>query len=73
MNVVVISRIKCEFATQLSRAGDQGCRLPDLKQNPESDPDPGSEPKNFLKSRIWVRSRIKNKLYRINNPLSKEA
>jgi hypothetical protein len=63
MNVVVISRIKCEFAAQLSPGGDQRCRCRIRNRTRIR-----SRSRNFLKSRIRIRYRIRNKSFRIHNP-----
>jgi hypothetical protein len=59
--IVVISRIQCEFAAQLSRGGDQHCRIRNRIRI-------RSRSRNFLKSRIRIRNRIRNKSFRIHNP-----
>ncbi len=61
MNVVVISRIKCEFAAQLSGAGDQRYRIRIMIRI-------RSRSRSFLESRS--RSRIRNKSFRIHHPAS---
>ncbi len=52
--IIVISRMKCEFAAQLSRGRDQLCRIRNRIR---------SRSWNFLKSWIW------NKSFRIHNPV----
>jgi hypothetical protein len=67
MYIVVILRIKVCFATQLSRGGDQRCRIRNRIWI-RSQIGIRSRSQNFLKSRIQIRSRIRNKSFRIQNP-----
>ncbi len=61
------TNIKCKFAAQLSRGGDQRCRIRN-RIRIRSRLRIRSRSRNFLKSRIRIRSRIRNKLFRIHNP-----
>jgi hypothetical protein len=60
--IVVILRIKCEFAAQPSWGGDQRCRIRNRIRSQIP-----SRSQNFLKSLIRIRSRIRNKSFRIHN------
>jgi hypothetical protein len=62
--IVVISRIQREFATQLSRGGNQRCRIQNRIRIRSQI---RSWSRNFLKSWIRIRSRIRNKSFRIYN------
>ncbi len=66
--IKVISWIQCEFAAQLSRGGDQRCRI----QNRiwiRSRIRIRGRSRNFLKSWIPIWSWIRNKSFRIHNPV----